>query len=108
MMQTAHLGPFYETPATGVPVIQVAGLSKVLGKHRVVDGLNLRLDRGEAFGLVGPVGAGKTTTIRMLVGLVRPTIGEVRLFGEELHRRGAVRRLLPRVGALIDRPAFQP
>jgi ABC-2 type transport system ATP-binding protein len=108
MMQTSHLGPFYKGPATGVAVLQVAGLSKVFGKHTVVDGLNLRLDRGEVFGLVGPVGAGKTTTIRMLVGLVRPTIGEVRLFGEELHRRGAARRLLPRVGALIDRPAFPP
>jgi ABC-2 type transport system ATP-binding protein len=108
MIQTGHLGPLYKGPATGAAVLQVAGLSKVFGRHRVVDGLNLRLDRGEVFGLVGPVGAGKTMTIRMLVGLVRPTAGEVRLFGEELHRRGAARRLLPRVGALIDRPAFQP
>jgi ABC-2 type transport system ATP-binding protein len=95
-------------PAASRPILQAAGLTKVFGNRLVVNGLNLRVDRGEIFGLLGPAGAGKTTTIRMLVGLVRPTSGEVRLFGEELRRRGSAARLLPRVGALIDRPAFEP
>jgi len=55
--------------------------------------------------LIGPNGAGKTTTIRMLLNLIKPTSGEVRLFGENLHQNP--RGLLPRVGALIEQPAFQ-
>ncbi|GER86339.1 ABC transporter ATP-binding protein [Dictyobacter vulcani] len=67
--------------------------------------MNLEVKRGEVFGFLGPNGAGKTTTIRMLLNLVRPTSGEIRLFGERLDHHP--RRLLPRVGALIEQPAFQ-
>lgn len=86
-------------------VLQTVGLTKAYGKRLAVKGLNLEVARGEVFGFLGPNGAGKTTTIRMLVNLIKPTYGEVRLFGQRLdHKPGNV---LPRVGALIEQPAFQ-
>lgn len=89
----------------GETILQTVGLSKVYGKRRAVNGMNLEVKRGEVFGFLGPNGAGKTTTIRMLLNLVHPTSGVIRLFGERLDHHP--RRLLPRVGALIEQPAFQ-
>lgn len=86
-------------------VLQTVGLTKSYGKRLAVNGLNLEVARGEVFGFLGPNGAGKTTTIRMLLNLIKPTFGEVRLFGESLSSNP--RGLLPRVGALIEQPAFQ-
>ena len=62
---------------------------------------------GSVYGFLGPNGSGKTTTIRMLVGLVRPTAGRFALFGAQMPD-AAVQRVLPRVGALIEGPAFHP
>jgi ABC-2 type transport system ATP-binding protein len=87
-------------------ILQTQGLSKVYGKRLAVNGLNLEVARGEVFGFLGPNGAGKTTTIRMLLNLIRPTFGEVKLFGQRLDRQSAG-SLLSRVGALIEQPAFQ-
>ena len=70
-----------------------------------VDHLDLSVASGSVFGLLGPNGAGKTTTMRMLVGLIRPTSGRVRLFGE-LVRPGAA--MLRRVGVLVEGPGFVP
>lgn len=89
----------------GEVVLQTIGLTKAYGKRLAVQGLNLEITRGEVFGFLGPNGAGKTTTIRMLLKLIKPTSGEVKLFGENLHQNP--RSLLPRVGALIEQPAFQ-
>jgi ABC-type multidrug transport system ATPase subunit len=86
-------------------VLQTVGLTKVYGKRLAVKGLNLEVARGEVFGFLGPNGAGKTTTIRMLLNLIKPTFGEVKLFGQSLSQHP--RSLLPRVGALIEQPAFQ-
>src|SRR5579884_1015196 len=86
-------------------ILQTIGLTKAYGKRLAVNNLNLEVARGEVFGFLGPNGAGKTTTIRMLLNLIRPTAGEVLLFGEPLQQNA--RRLLPRVGALIEQPAFQ-
>ena len=86
-------------------VLQTVGLTKSYGKRMAVKGLNLEVLRGEVFGFLGPNGAGKTTTIRMLLNLIKPTFGKVRLFGERLDHNP--RSLLPRVGALIEQPAFQ-
>jgi ABC-2 type transport system ATP-binding protein len=88
------------------PAIRVEGLSKRL-RHGLmaVDGLDLEVARGSVFALLGPNGSGKTMTMRMLVGLVRPTSGRVFLFGEEV-KPGA--KVLGRVGALIDGPGFVP
>ncbi|HEV2472179.1 MAG TPA: ATP-binding cassette domain-containing protein [Chthonomonadales bacterium] len=90
-------------------VLQTIELTKAYGSGRskrlAVNGLNLEVLRGEVFGFLGPNGAGKTTTIRMLLNLIKPTSGEVRLFGQPLTGQSGV--LLPRVGALIEQPAFQ-
>lgn len=87
-------------------ILQTQGLSKAYGKRLAVKGLNLEVARGEVFGFLGPNGAGKTTTIRMLLNLIKPTFGEVKLFGQRLNQQSAG-SLLPRVGALIEQPSFQ-
>lgn len=75
-------------------VLQTVGLTKSYGKRMAVKGLNLEVLRGEVFGFLGPNGAGKTTTIRMLLNLIKPTFGEVRLFGERLdHNRLRITRI---------------
>jgi ABC-2 type transport system ATP-binding protein len=68
--------------------------------------LDLRVPRGGVHGFLGPNGSGKTTTLRMLLGLTRPTSGEARLFGEEVPRR--LPRVIDRVGAVVDHPRFMP
>jgi ABC-2 type transport system ATP-binding protein len=76
------------------PAIVTGGLTKDYGAHRALDGLNLRVERGEIFGFLGPNGAGKTTTIRLLLDLIRPTSGGARILGfdcrRESHRVRAV------------------
>lgn len=85
-------------------VLETQSLTKKYGRSLVVDQLSLLVERGEIFGFLGQNGAGKSTTIRMMLGLVRPTTGCVRLLGYDLfkHRQ----RALNRVGAIIDTPAF--
>jgi ABC-2 type transport system ATP-binding protein len=85
-------------------VIETSGLTKAIGRKALVQDLNLRVGRGEIYGFLGPNGAGKTTTIRMLLGLIRPTRGSVKLFGRELksNRIEALRR----VGALVEYPSY--
>ncbi|SCK50683.1 ABC transporter ATP-binding protein [Streptomyces sp. WMMB 322] len=86
-------------------VIETRGLSKrYRGGQLAVDGLDLAVPRGSVFGFLGPNGSGKTTTIRMLLGLIDATEGEARLLGEPMP--SAARRVLPRVGALIEGPAL--
>ncbi|MFE1644581.1 ABC transporter ATP-binding protein [Microbacterium sp. P01] len=86
--------------------IETDGLTKRFRRQTAVAGIDLRVPRGSVFGFLGPNGSGKTTTIRMLLGLVRPTSGEARLLGSAMPR--ALDRVLPRVGALVEGPAFSP
>jgi ABC-2 type transport system ATP-binding protein len=86
--------------------ISSTGLSKRYGKQLVVDRIDLDVPVGSVYGFLGPNGSGKTTTIRMLLGLVFPTAGTHRVLGKDVARHGA--RVLPRVGALIEGPAFHP
>jgi ABC-2 type transport system ATP-binding protein len=86
--------------------IATSGLTKRFRSRAVVDGLDLEVPRGSVFGFLGPNGSGKTTTIRMLLGLVAPSAGEARVLGERMPDRGA--SVLPRVGALVEGPAFAP
>jgi ABC-type multidrug transport system ATPase subunit len=72
----------------------------------VVKGLELAVPQGSVYAFLGPNGAGKTTTIRMLLGLIRPTDGDVHLFSQSL--RGNRRDLLRRVGALVEGPSLYP
>ncbi|MEU5420262.1 ABC transporter ATP-binding protein [Streptomyces sp. NPDC001407] len=74
------------------------------GGQLAVDRLDLTVPRGSVFGFLGPNGSGKTTTIRMLMGLIEPTSGTAEVLGEPMPR--AARRVLPRVGALIEGPAL--
>jgi len=71
-----------------------------------VDGVDLVVPRGSVYGFLGPNGSGKTTTIRMLLGLVHPTSGSHELLGVAMP--GGAGRVLPRVGSLVEGPAFHP
>ncbi|KOX33525.1 MULTISPECIES: ABC transporter ATP-binding protein [Streptomyces] len=86
-------------------VIATRGLTKrYRGGQLAVDGLDLTVPAGSVFGFLGPNGSGKTTTIRMLMGLIEPTSGSARVLGLPMPR--ASRTVLPRVGALIEGPAL--
>ncbi|MFJ9886228.1 ABC transporter ATP-binding protein [Streptomyces sp. NPDC091287] len=87
------------------PVIRTRGLTKrYRGGHLAVDSLDLTVPGGSVFGFLGPNGSGKTTTIRMLMGLITPTFGTAEVLGRPMP--GAVRTVLPEVGALIEGPAL--
>jgi ABC-2 type transport system ATP-binding protein len=83
------------------------GLTKRFRSGQVaVDAIDLDVPRGAVYGFLGPNGSGKTTTIRMLLGLVQPTAGTHTLLGEDMPHGGG--RVLPAVGALVEGPAFHP
>jgi ABC-type multidrug transport system ATPase subunit len=86
--------------------IETHELTKTFGKQVAVNTLSLAVPRGAVFGFLGPNGSGKTTTIRMLLGLAAASAGEIRLLGRAIpqHSRAA----LPQVGALVEGPAFYP
>jgi ABC-2 type transport system ATP-binding protein len=86
--------------------IETQGLTKRLGAAAVVDKLDLAVPRGSVYGFLGPNGSGKTTTIRMLLGLIWPTAGSYRVLDEAMPASNA--KVLPQVGALIEGPAFYP
>lgn len=92
-------------PATELS-IETTGLSKRFGHQLAVDSVDLAVPRGSVFGFLGPNGSGKTTTIRLMLGLAAATGGSVRLLGEEMPRH--LHGVLPRVGALVEGPAFYP
>ncbi|MCO1579877.1 alpha/beta fold hydrolase [Crossiella sp. SN42] len=75
------------------------------GKLTAVDGLSFTVERGQVLGLLGPNGAGKTTTLRMLMGLVQPTEGEIRVFGHLVHSGAPV---LSRTGSFVEGSGFLP
>jgi ABC-type multidrug transport system ATPase subunit len=88
-------------------VIATQGLTKRFRSGQVaVDHIDLDVPRGAVYGFLGPNGSGKTTTIRMLLGLIRPTEGTVSVLGESIPE-GAP-HALPKVGALVEGPAFHP
>ncbi len=88
-----------------VPLVVEALTKTYRDGHRAVDEVTWSARRGQVVGLLGPNGAGKTTTMRMLVGLIRPDAGHVRLLGEPVHAGSPV---LAQVGALIEGPGFLP
>jgi ABC-type multidrug transport system ATPase subunit len=85
-------------------VLQTEGLSKKYRGRVAVDELSLEVGRGDVFGFLGQNGAGKSTTLRMVLGLVRPSAGRVLLLGHDLAREP--HRALRRVGAIVEAPAF--
>jgi ABC-2 type transport system ATP-binding protein len=86
--------------------IETSGLTKVFGTQRAVDALDLAVPRGSVFGFLGPNGSGKTTTIRLLLGLASASSGEIRMLGERMP--SSLGSVLPRVGALVEGPAIYP
>ena len=88
------------------PALATAGLTKRFGSQTAVDGIDLEVPSGAVYGFLGPNGSGKTTTIRMALGLIRPTAGTVTLLGRPMP--GDLGEVLPRVGALVEGPAFHP
>ena len=90
--------------AAGSHVIETTSLTKHYGDIVAVDGLSMSVPRGHVFGLLGPNGSGKTTTMSMLLGLVRPTSGGFSLFGTS----DGLEQALHRVGAIIESPSFYP
>lgn len=87
-------------------IIETAGLTKQYGAQVSVSHLDLHVQKGRIYGLLGRNGAGKTTAMKMLLGLTAPTAGTVRLFGRPL--KGHEKQLLPRIGSLIESPGFYP
>ncbi|MGD0803954.1 MAG: ABC transporter ATP-binding protein [Candidatus Bathyarchaeia archaeon] len=87
-------------------VIKTQNLTKQFGNLKAVDRLSITLNRGEIYGFLGLNGAGKTTTIRMLLGMINPTRGKVRLFGEQVS--SGSNSLWSRVGYLVERPSAYP
>jgi ABC-type multidrug transport system ATPase subunit len=86
--------------------IETAGLVKQFGSQKAVAGISLSVPRGSVFGFLGPNGSGKTTTIRMLLGLADVTEGEITLLGNSIPKE--LDTALPKVGALVEGPAFYP
>ncbi|WP_405629660.1 alpha/beta fold hydrolase [Streptomyces sp. NBC_01174] len=99
--------PAPDPALTGVP-LQITGLSKKYAKSAdryAVRDLGFRVEKGQVLGLLGPNGAGKTTTLRMLMGLITPDAGEIRVFGHAI-RPGAP--VLSRVGSFVEGAGFLP
>ncbi len=86
--------------------IRTVGLTKSFGSHNAVDSIDLQVPRGSIFGFLGPNGSGKTTTIRMLMGLANISSGDVSLLGYSVPAE--IGKALPKVGALVEGPAFYP
>jgi ABC-2 type transport system ATP-binding protein len=85
--------------------IEVRGLCKRYGELTAVDNVDLQVEAGDVFGYLGPNGAGKTTSLRMMLGLIRPRAGTVRLFGRDPQ---ATVRALEGVAGFVEAPSFYP
>ena len=84
------------------PVIKVSNLSKKFKEFTAVDNLSFTVNQGDVYGFLGQNGAGKSTTIRMLLSLITPTNGNIEIFGQSLltNRKEALRQ----IGAVIEKP----
>jgi ABC-2 type transport system ATP-binding protein len=92
------------TASVSTPAIELDGITKTYGRTTALDGLTLRVGRGELVGLLGPNGAGKTTAIKLVLGLVRPTTGTGRVLGAPIGDRQA----RARIGYLPELFRYQP
>lgn len=83
-------------------MLSVRGLTKQFGEFTAVDDLSFNVDQGQVYGFLGQNGAGKSTTIRMLLSLIRPTAGEINFFGESLFTNR--KEILSQIGAIVEKP----
>ncbi len=86
--------------------IRINQLTKHYGKNRGIDQVSLTVAQGDCFGFIGPTGAGNSTTIRTLLGLIRPTSGDAQVLGLDIRRD--MRQILARVGYLPSEASFYP
>lgn len=87
-------------------LIETKQLTKVYGEQTAVNAVNLHVKKGRIYGLLGRNGAGKTTIMKMILGLTSITSGEVDVFGQNI--KGKEKRIYPRIGAIIETPGFYP
>jgi len=90
----------------GKSVIEIENLHKSFGPTKVVDGISFNVQAGDVFGFLGPNGAGKTTTMRMILGLVYPDSGTIKINGYDIEKEFP--NAISRVGAMIETPKFYP
>ncbi|WP_373888079.1 ABC transporter ATP-binding protein [Paenibacillus sp. BGI2013] len=86
------------------PIVETHNLSKSYGGTNRVHQVNLAVETGQIFGFLGPNGAGKTTTLKMLLGLIKPTEGTVKVFGKDLNKHRP--SILNQTGSLIESPSY--
>ncbi|HGD4213109.1 TPA: ABC transporter ATP-binding protein [Streptococcus agalactiae] len=87
-------------------IIETKNLTKVYGEQTVVNSVNLHIEKGSIYGLLGRNGAGKTTIMKMILGLTDITNGEVSVFNQNI--KGNEKKIYPRIGAIIETPGFYP
>ena len=85
-------------------IIEVHGLTKKFKNLTAVNSLELNVYQGDVFGFLGPNGAGKSTTIRLLLSLIRPTSGSIKIFNKDLHKNR--KETLRKIGAIVEKPDF--
>ena len=87
-------------------IIETKNLTKVYGEQMVVNSVNLHIEKGSIYGLLGRNGAGKTTIMKMILGLTDISNGEVSVFNQNI--KGSEKKIYPRIGAIIETPGFYP
>lgn len=85
-------------------MIKTTNLTKIYGTQKAVDNLQINVNQGQIYGFLGRNGAGKTTTIRMLLGLIKPTHGQIEIFGEDLFKHQ--KEILRRIGSIVEHSGF--
>ncbi|MGE6376265.1 ABC transporter ATP-binding protein [Peribacillus muralis] len=86
--------------------LSVKGLKKKIGDREIIKGIDFDLNEGEVFGFLGPNGAGKTTTIRMLVGLIKPSAGSIRICGYDVRKDFT--KAMQYMGCIVENPELYP
>src|SRR5690625_230371 len=86
--------------------IELVNVDKSFGRKEVINDLSFSINEGEVFGLIGPNGAGKTTAIRMMVGLMRVSSGDIRIFGKSIQTN--FKEAIHKVGAIVENPEIYP
>src|SRR5690242_11122114 len=92
----------------GEIVVRTERLTKRFGSRTAVNALDLEVQRGDVFGLLGPNGSGKTTALKMLLGLIWPSEGSISLFGRPITDSATRQFALRRVGSIVEQPSFYP
>lgn len=88
----------------GSYIVETVGLSKEFKRFKAVDNINLKIEEGKIYGFLGPNGAGKSTTLKMLLGLVKPTKGQVKILDMDISKNRE--DILSKIGALIESPSY--